>query len=115
MSDEQLFIIIRAICWYNPILQMPQDEELKKFIDDAKARFSELFGKRRFFMITDTFELYGIKKGDIAEFIMKENDWYFLFNPNWIGSEWGKHKTGNAHCVAIRYSDVIEVNNEDRK
>lgn len=32
MSDEELFIIIKALLWYLPIPQVPSDDEIKKFI-----------------------------------------------------------------------------------
>lgn len=32
MSDEELFIIIKALLWYHPEIPLPSDEEIKKFI-----------------------------------------------------------------------------------
>lgn len=40
MTKEDLFIIIKAILWYNAsIVQMPSDEEIKKFIETHKEKY----------------------------------------------------------------------------
>ena len=37
MNEYDLFIIIKAILWYSiQTIQMPSDEEIKKFIKDHK-------------------------------------------------------------------------------
>lgn len=39
ITNRDLFIIIKAILWYNEsVVQMPSDEEIKKFIEAHKEK-----------------------------------------------------------------------------
>lgn len=38
ITNQDLFIIIKAILWYNPSIQMPSDEEIMKFIKVHKEK-----------------------------------------------------------------------------
>ena len=38
ITNQDLFIIIKAILWYNPSIQMPSDEEIMKFIKFNKEK-----------------------------------------------------------------------------
>lgn len=41
MSNEDLFIIIKALLWYLPTIQVPSDEELKYFIEVHRGKENE--------------------------------------------------------------------------
>lgn len=42
MNENDLFIIIKALLWYNvQVIQMPSDEEIKKFIKVHKEAKDE--------------------------------------------------------------------------
>ena len=38
ITNQDLFIIIKAILWYNPSIQIPSDEEIMKFIKFHKEK-----------------------------------------------------------------------------
>lgn len=38
MNDKDLFIIIKALLWYLPTIQVPSDEEIMKFIKIHKEK-----------------------------------------------------------------------------
>ena len=38
MSNQDLFIIIKALLWYLPTIQVPSDEEIMKIIEIHKEK-----------------------------------------------------------------------------
>ena len=42
LTDEDLFIIIRAMLWYNPIIEMPSNASIMSFIENARIMYKEL-------------------------------------------------------------------------
>lgn len=45
MSDKDLFIIIRAMIWFNPILEMPSNASILSCIENARIMYEELKNK----------------------------------------------------------------------
>ena len=42
ITNQDLFIIIKAILWYNEnVVQMPSDEEIMKFIETQKEKIED--------------------------------------------------------------------------
>lgn len=39
ITNQDLFIIIKALLWYLPTIQVPSDEEIMKFIEIHKEKF----------------------------------------------------------------------------
>lgn len=39
ITNQDLFIIIKALLWYLPTIQVPSDEEIMNFIETHKEKF----------------------------------------------------------------------------